>query len=232
MSTKFWRRLAGCIAISGALTAAPKAEFRAGAASMPHARAIVLEDRRGFRAVFLEADFPLSRELSDFVAVQLVKLAGLDRAGIVITGTGAAPPAADDLLGAAAQALLQLSDATVSYDGIVSVRRADGGCLGTLYPIHLEGCRGGAPVHGAIRAAFQMVDVPHGLQTRDSVSRAYPVQAVAIGKAVTVLALGGNAPSGLAAPGRIVVAHANDARAEAPLSVVEAAVAAVLRRVR
>jgi hypothetical protein len=232
MSIKFWRRLAGCIAIECCLTAAPKPEFRAGAASSEHARAVVLEDRRGFRAVFVDADFPVTREVSDFVAVQLVKAAALDRAGIVVTGSGAAPRNADDIVGAVAQALLRLDAATVSYEGVISVRSAGGGCIATLYPVRLDGCRDGAPAHGPIRAAFQMVDVPHPLQTRGATSPGYPVQAIAIGKTVTILALGGNAPSDIAGPHTLVVAHANDSTADAPLSLVESAVAAVLRRVR
>lgn len=232
MSIRFWRRLAGCIAIECCLTAAPKPEFRAGAASSEHARAVVLEDRRGFRAVFADADFPITREVSDYAAVQLVKAAGLDRAGLVITGSDPAPRNAEDIVGAVAQALLRLDAATVSYDGVISVRAAAGGCVATLYPVRLDGCRDGAAAHGSIRAAFQMVDVPHALQTRGAAQHGYPVQAIAIGKTVTILALGGNAPSDIGGLRTIVVSHANDATAAAPLSVVESAVAAILRRVR
>jgi hypothetical protein len=233
MSIKFWRRLAGCIAIECCLTAAPRPEYRAGAAQSEHARVVVLEDRRGFRAVFAEADFPVTRDVADFVAVQLVKLAGLDRAGIVISGSGAALPDSGEIVAAAAKALSSLGPATVSYDGVVSVRTESGGCLATFYPVRFDGCRDGAAAHGPIRAAFQMVDVPHGLQTRGEVAAGYPVQAVAIGKAATVLALGGDAPAGrFHATGRIVVARANDAVASAPEEVLEKAVKAVLRRVR
>jgi len=194
---------------------------------------VVLEDRRGFGAVFAEADFPVTRDVADFVAVQLVKIAGFERAGIVLTGSGPAAPESGEILAAVAKALRSLGPATVSYDGIVSVRTAEGNCLATFYPVQFDGCRDGAAVHGPIRAAFQMVDVPHGLQSRGDVAPGYPVQAVAIGKAATVLALGGDVPSGrFAAAGRMVVGRANDALAAAPDDVVEKAVAAVLRRVR
>jgi hypothetical protein len=233
MSIKFWRRLAGCIAIECCLTAAPRPEYRAGAARSEHARVVVLEDRRGFRALFAEADFPVTRDVADFVAVQLVKLAGMDRAGIVIGGSGSALPESGEIVAAAAKALASLAPATVTYDGVISVRTEDGDCLATLYPVRFDGCREGAPAHGPIRAAFQMVDVPHGLQTRGNVAPGYPVQAVVIGKTATVLALGGDVPAGrYAAAGRIVVGRANDATAVAPDEVVEKAVAAVLRRVR
>jgi len=108
MSIKFWRRLAGCIAIECCLTAAPKPEYLAGAARLEHARVVVLEDRRGFRALFAEADFPVTRGMADFIAVQLVKLAGMDRAGIVIGGTGSALPEPGEIVAAAANALRSL----------------------------------------------------------------------------------------------------------------------------
>ena len=233
MSTKFWRRLAGCIAIECCLTAAPAPEYRAGAARSEHARAVVIADRGGRRAVFAEADFPITREMSDFVAVQLVKITGMDRAAIVISGSGPAPAEVDQILGAVAQAMLSLGSATVSYDGVISVGAEGGGCVATLYPVQLEGCRAGVETHGPIRAAFQMVDVPHALQTRETTPRPYPVQAVSIGKAVTVLALGGDVPAGrFAAPGRIVIGGANDSGAMPQDPVVNKAVEQVLRRVR
>jgi len=193
----------------------------------------VLEDRRGFRAVFAEADFPVTRDMADFVAVQLVKIAGFERSGVVISGSGPALPESVELVAAAAKALRNLAPATVSFDGVVSVRTGDGDCLATFYPVRFDGCRDGAAAHGPIRAAFEMVDVPHGLQTRGAVAPGYPVQAVAIGKAATVLALGGAVPEGrFAAAARIVVERANDAVATAPDDLVEKAVASVLRRVR
>jgi hypothetical protein len=231
MSRKYWRRLAGCIAIECLLTAAPP-EYRAGAAASEHARAVVIEDRRGFRAVFAEADFVVTRAVSDLVAVQLVKAGGLERAGIVIRGVGSGAADADEIVGVVAQALLKLDAATVSYAaGAISVGAAGGGCVATLYPVRLGGCRAGVETHGAIRAAFQMIDVPHGLQGRDVEARAYPVQAVAIGKRATVLALGGVVAEGrFAGAGRVVVGGANDSGAMP--DGIEGAVARVLRRVR
>lgn len=234
MSIRFWRRLATCIAIDCCFAAAAdRPEYRAAAASSAHARALVIEDRRGFRAVFADADFPVTREVSDFVAVQLVKAAGLDRAGIVISGSGPASPEASEIVGAVAEALLNLQAASVSVSKVISVFTEGGACIATFYPARLGGCEEGTATHGRIRAVFQMIDVPHGLATRESAARAYPVQAVAIGNAATVLALGGEpATPKFAAPGRIVVPLATDARATAPETVVEKAAAAVLRRVR
>lgn len=232
MSKKFWRRLAGCIVIECCLTAAPRPEFRAGAAASEHARAVVIEDRKGYRAVFVDADFPITRDIADAAAAQLVKAGGIDRAAIVITGSGPSMPQAGDIVDAAARALLGVDRATLSFDGVLSVRN-EAGCIATLYPLRFDACREGAAVHGPIRAAFRMVDVPHPLQTRDASPRAYPVQAVSIGKVVTVLALGGNLPAAqYAAPGRIVVTGANDSRAAPDPAVVDAAVAQILKRVR
>jgi hypothetical protein len=228
MSTKCWRRLAGCIAISVSLSAAAP-EFRAGAAAVDHVRAVVIEDKRGGRAVFAEADFPVTRSTSDFVAIQIVKSYGIDRGAIVISGKGdsAEEPAA--VLDAVERAMGNLMPANLSLAGVISVRTADGACLATLYPVRLSGCGGGQSLNGSVRGAFQMVDLPHPLQTREQTAPAYPVQAVAIGKA-TILALGGEAPAGKF-PG-LVVPNANDTTAYPNDPLVESAIANVLKRVR
>jgi hypothetical protein len=203
-------------------------EYRAGAAASGHARAVVLEDRRSARVVFVEADFAIPRAVSDFVAVQLVKRDGLDRAGMVLSGTGSGAADAVEIVSAVEQALSRLEPATATFDGVLSVRSVDGRCLATLYPARLDGCRGGIPVRGPIRAVFQMLDVPHRL---GAMASAYPVQAVAIGRQVTVLALGGDvAPGRFAAAGRMVVPFANDT--EVMPEGFEARIEGVLKRVR
>jgi hypothetical protein len=212
------------------MAAAPP-EFRAGAAASEHVRAVVLEDRRGFRAVFAEADFAIPRAVSDLVAVQLIKAYDIDRAGVTISGTGSGATDAGAIFGVIERAIAKIEPATVSFAGVISIRASDGACVAALYPVRLDGCRDGAAVHGTIRTAFQMVDVPHGLQTRGEWSRVYPVQAVAIGRSVTVLALGGSVPVGrFAAAGRVVVPFANDV-GMIPEGI-EGAVFGVLRRVR
>ena len=58
MPRRLSRRLAGCIAIELLLAAGLwAAEYQAGVATAGQAKALVLEDRRGGRAVFAEADF-------------------------------------------------------------------------------------------------------------------------------------------------------------------------------
>lgn len=227
MSRRFWTRLAGSIAISAGLTAAAP-EYRAGAAAVDHARAVVVEDRRGVRAVFAEADFPVTLAVSDFVSAQLVKSYGLDRAAIVISGKGSEPEEPAAILSAVERALGALQPAEVSEG--VSIRTGAGACLATLYPIRLDGCRDGRGVSGPIRAAFSIVDLPHPLQTRDAVPRAYPVQALALGK-VTILALPGDPPAGSYAA-KIVVSHANATEPFPGEPAVSAAIAAVLAKVR
>jgi hypothetical protein len=150
----------------------------------------------------------------------------------VISGTGSATPDAAAVVSAIEDALAKVEGVIVSFSGVISVQRVEGGCVATMYPIRLDGCRTGDPIHGPIRAAFQMVDLPHTLQTRDGVSQAYPVQAVAVGKA-TILALGGEvAGAAYYAPLRIVVPHANDTTPLPANGRVEGAVSNVLKRVR
>jgi hypothetical protein len=198
-------------------------------AAVDHVRAVVVEDRRGARAVFAEADFPITRATSDFVAVQLVKAYDLDRATIVISGKGDAPEEPAAILAAVERAIGNLLPANLSLAGAISVRAADGACLATLYPVRLSGCTAGQSLSGPIRGAFQMIDLPHPLQTRDETPPAYPVQAVAIGRA-TLLALGGEVPAGRFSG--LVVPNANDTTAYPNEPRVEAAVASVLKRVR
>jgi hypothetical protein len=215
MSKRFWRRLAGCIATSVALTAASAPEYRAGAARSDHVRAAVVEDRRGHRAVFADADFPITRAISDFVAVQLLNSYEIDRAFIVLSGTGAAAPDTAAILAVIGQSLAALAPATLTAGAVISIRNGND-CF--TIPLGRE-CGAGAVLRGPIRAAFQMVDLPHPLQTRDASPQTYPVQAVAIGKA-TLLVLGGSA----------LALHSDVPVADEPR--VRAAVANVLKRVR
>ena len=214
MSKRFWRRLAGCIVISLSLTAATP-EFRAGAAHSDRVRAVAVEDRRGHQVVIVDADFPITRDVADFVAVQVVKLYELSRADIVISGSGFGQPDAAGILLVLQEAMSDLTLATLTDGSAISIHTATG-CV--AIPLRAA-CAGGPPIHGTIRSAFQMVDLPHPLQTRDVVPQSYPVQAIAFGKS-TLLALGGDAPT----------LEASIRQPDEPR--VRAALANVLRRVR
>ena len=88
---------------------------------------------------------------------------------------------------------------------------------------------------GGIRAAFQMVEPAHGLQKRGETVRAFPVQAIALGKQVIVLALSGEAalPEGVNPRGLIFAPFSNEAAAAPPQDArVRAAVQRVLARVK
>src|ERR1039457_7053706 len=80
------RKLAGCIAIelALALTAGFAADYRAGAAASGSARALVLEDARGTRAVFTQTEFPITQALADFAAAQLLRSLDLERSGLLL----------------------------------------------------------------------------------------------------------------------------------------------------
>jgi hypothetical protein len=206
--------------------AAWSSDFRAGAASAATARALVLEDARGNRAVFAQAEFRITQALADFVAGQLLRAQTLDRAGILFRwgGIGNRPAQPDDLVTAINSALSALAP-------------ADGRCLGSLNEdgaVDAAGCGEGIEVNGVIRAAFQMVEPSHALLKRGEVARAFPVQAIALGKQVTILALSGAAlPEGLTQRGLIFSPFSNEA-APPPLqdARVRAAIQRVLARVR
>jgi hypothetical protein len=228
MSKRFWIRLAGCIVIECLPAAGP--DFQAGIGAVEHVRAVALEDNRGNRAVFAEADFPVPRAVADFVAAKLAKEYELDRASLMIYGKAGVdrPAGREALVTAITAALGSLEPARVRYDGVtVSITALDGKCAGAL---PAGNCAGGARVRPPIRAAFQMIEAQHGLQIRGEVRDVYPVQAIALGKEVTILGLGGDARYPIT-KGLVVVPYANDTAPPPPGAVLEAAVRRVLARV-
>jgi hypothetical protein len=235
------RKLAGCIVIELALAAAGfPAGYRAGAAESGSVRALVLEDARGNRAVFTQTEFRITQALADFVAARLLVSRDLERPGLLFhwSGIGARPEQPDDLVTAITAAVDALEPAEVRY-GHRSLSVAAGDrCLGTLSPdgaLSSAGCTDdGAAVTGGIRAAFQMVEPAHGLQKRGETLRSFPVQAIALGKQVTILALSGEAalPEGVNPRGLIFAPFSNDAAAAPRDTRVRAAVERVLARVK
>jgi hypothetical protein len=227
MSKRFCIKLVGFIAIEYSFAAAP--DYQAGTATAEHVRAVVLEDNRGNRAILAEAQFPINRTVSDFVAAQLAKQYGLDRGSLMIYEKGPDQPAdRDALLTAITAALGSLEPAAVRYDGAtISITTADGRCIAAL---PAGRCGGGARVRPPIRAAFQMVEGQHGLQIRGENREAYPVQAMALGKEVAILGLGGDARYAGSA-GVVVVPFANDTAPPPASVVVDAAARRVLARV-
>ena len=234
------RKLAGCIVIELALaTAGSAADYRAGAAASGSARALVLEDARGNRAVFTQTEFPITQAVADFVAAQLLRSLDLERPGLLLhwSGIGARPEQPEDLVTAITTAVGALEPVEVRY-GHRSLSVAAGErCLGNLSPdgaLSLAGCTDGATVAGGIRAAFQMVEPAHGLQKRGEMVRSFPVQAIALGKQVTILALSGEAalPEGVNPRGLIFAPFSNEVAAAPQDASVRAAVQSVLARVR
>jgi len=225
-------------------------EYQAGAAAAGQAKApvkaLVLEDRRGNRAAIVEAPFAVTRAVSDFAGARLLDLYGLDRAGVLLRGMPAAarqtPPRTDDLVTAVAAALGKLEPAVVRYgDGGLSVTTPEGRCVGALRSdasLTFDGCGAGGPVRtslvrGPIRSAFQIVEPAHGFLKRDAAPPSYPVQAIAIGKGLTILALGGEArAAGFPAKGVMVAPFSNDTLALPDTPGMDAAIRQVLARVK
>ena len=215
------------------------ADYRAGAAAEGAARALVLEDARGNRAVFTQTEFRITQAVADFVAARLLRSLDLERPGLLLhwSGIGARPEQPEDLVAAVTAAVNALEPAEVRY-GHRSLSVAAGDrCLGNLNPdgaLSLAGCTDGVAVAGAIRAAFQMVEPTRGLQKRGERVRSFPVQAIALGRQVTILALSGEAalPEGVRPPGLIFAPFSNDAAAAPRDARVRAAVERVLARVK
>ena len=198
MPKKLSRRLAGCFAIELLFAAgllAADSDYQAGTAAAGKVKALALEDRHGHRAVFATAEFPLSQSVSDFIAVQVLKVYGVDRAGLLLYSAGQGDPAPDDAVTAIGAALGSLEPAVVrSSGGAVSITAPDGRCramLATNGAVAFGRCGPGEPVRTPIRAAFQMVDPAHGLQPRGEPVRSSSVQAITLGRQFVVLAVEG-----------------------------------------
>jgi hypothetical protein len=237
------KRLAGCIVIELAAVAglaAANVEYRAGTARAGGARALALEDRAGHVAVIAQADFAMTRAMSDFVAARLMKTYSLERAAILLRGSnGAALPALDqreDLTTAISAALGQMNPARILYNGAaIAVTTPESHCLAAFSSagLSLDGCGAGESVGGPIRWAFQMVEPAHGFEQRAAPpAAAYPIGAIALGDRVAILAVGGPAPFELPGKGLIVSPYSNDNAAPPDDPQVRAAIASVLERVR
>jgi hypothetical protein len=241
MRKRWSRKLAGFIVIELALAAGGfGAEYRAGAAAAGSARALVLEDSRGNRAVFTQTEFRITQALADFVAARLLGVLQVERPGLLLhwSGIGARPEQPEDLVTAVTTAVGGLEAAEVRYGHRSLSVSAGERCLGNLSPdatLSSAGCTDGVEVTGGIRAAFQMVEPAHGLQKRGEVARSFPVQAIALGKQVTVLALSGEAamPEGVNPRGLIFAPFSNETAAAPQRDArVRAAVQRVLARVK
>jgi hypothetical protein len=241
MRKRCWRKLAGCIAIEAALSAAAFAgDYRGASAGSGSARALVLDDGRGNRAVFTQTEFRITQALADFVAARLLDSLELQRAGLLFhwSGIGARPEQPEDLITAITLATNALEPAEVVYGHRSISVKAGERCLGSVSPdgaLSAAGCTDGAAITGGIRAAFQMVEPTRGLQRRGETVRAFPVQAIALGKQVTILAMSGEAavPEGVNPRGLIFAPFSNQ-EATAPIrdARVRAAVQRVLARVK
>jgi hypothetical protein len=175
---------------------AADSDYQAGTAAAGKVKALALEDRRGNHAVFVSAEFRVSQAVSDFIAAQVMKAYGVDRAGLLLPSAGQGDPAPDDAVTAIGAALGGLEPAVLRWSGgAVSITGPDGRCRATLAAdgaVAFDRCGAGDPVRAPIRAAFQVVDPSHTLQPRGDPVRSSSVQAIALGQQFVVLAVDGD----------------------------------------
>jgi hypothetical protein len=235
------RRLAGYIAIELAAAAlATAGGFQAGTGETPSARAVAIQDSRGAYAVIAQTDFRITQAVADFVSAQVMQSHTLDRPALLLHWGGIAnrPPQPEELLDAINMALAKMGPATVRYGHrSLSVLDEHERCLASMNPdgtLALSSCPGGEEINGSIRAAFQMVEPSHGLLKRGETARMFPVQAIAVGKEVVILAMSGEArfPEGVNSRGLIFAPFSNEAEAAPQDGRVLAAVHRVLARVK
>jgi hypothetical protein len=70
-----------------------------------------------------------------------------------------------------------------------------GTCVASFFPLESTRCAGGSALRAPIRAAYQVLDPPARLQSRENAPPPpLAVQVIAIGKQVTIVAVAGGAP--------------------------------------
>ena len=228
MPQRLSKRLAGFTATELLLAlAVHAADFQAGFAASGSVKALALEDRRGSRAVLVNTAFPAPLALADRIAAEVIQAYGLERSSLLIRSVAAGEPAPRDAVIAIGAALGNLKDARIDFgQGLLQVSTA-GECHAVDDNAFLAGCGLALTrVRGSIRSAYRLVDLTHGLQTREDTPPSCAVQAIALGDQVVILA----APENFlhAAPGRILAAFPpvpDDPR-------VSASIAEVLSRIK
>ena len=208
MRKKLSRRLAGCIVIEllcGAAAVAADYQFKAGYATYGQAKALALEDRRGHRALIVSGAYNIPLPVADAIAAQAMKEFSLDRANLLIHSVASGEPRPVDAHTAISAALGSLQPAVLIYgNSRLTISSYDGRCLIAISPeASLEPCNtpAGDTVRGQIRSAYQVVNVPHALQTREEApAPGVPLQTIAIGPVVIF-----SGPSNLAQPGHHMI---------------------------
>jgi hypothetical protein len=144
------------------------------------------------------------------------------------------------LLAAITEAIALSKPAVVRYThrGISVEAAEDKACIASVSPdgnLGLGGCwNDGTEITGEIRAALQMVEPSRGLLRRGDAVRSFPVQAIGLGKVVTILALSGEAtiPEGVSPRGLIFAPFSNESIPPPRDTRVSAAIQKVLARAR
>ena len=241
MWRRWSKRLAGCIAIELAIGGwLAAASYQAGTGTAASVRALALQDSHGTYTVIAQTDFRITQTVADFVAAQVMQSHEVDRPALLLHWSGIAnrPAQPEELVAAIGAALAAMEPATVRYGHrTISVVGDEDRCIASMNPdgtLMFSACTAGMEITGPIRAAFQMVEPSHALLERGQTARSFPVQAIALGKEVTILALSGEArfPEGVNQRGLIFAPFSNEADAAPQDARVMAAVRRVLARVR
>jgi hypothetical protein len=191
-------------------------------------------------AIIAQTDFRITQAIADFVAAQVMQTQDIDRAGLLLHWSGIAnrPPKPEELVSAIQEAMGKMDPATVRYGHrSISVVGEGDRCIASVNPdgtLAFAACTPGMEIGGPIRAAFQMAEPAHGLLKRGETARSFPVQAIALGKEATILALSGEArfPEGVNPRGLIFAPFSNEAEAAPQDAQIMAAVRRVLARVK
>ncbi|GEM_PF-2864756 len=207
MPTKSLKKLAGYIAIEllcAYSAVAADYYYKAGFASYGRAEALAIEDRRGRRAVIANATFSVPLAVADSIAARAIKEYKLERPDVLIYSVASGDPAPDDVHTAIGAALGNLKAAYLAFgNGRLTASSYDGHCLVAISAEgSLDACTtpAGDTLGGYIKSALQIVDLTHGLQTRQDAPRSVAVQTLAIGPVVIF-----SGPENVAQPGKRII---------------------------
>ncbi len=199
------------------------AALQSGAAETDAGRALAVADGKGGLAIIVVSQHaPVNRSIVDMASARLMGKYGMERASLVFQSPPGSPEPGrtaeiTEAVCTLAAAALGRLDAGEAFPG-----------LGFVLPsLHIPSDQ---PVAGPIRTAYKDIDPP-GLRRRNHAAELYPVQAIRIGRSLTILAVGGQPDLATLPDGVVVVANANGSYTAPESTALSEAVHDVLARV-
>lgn len=199
------------------------AALQSGTAETDAGRALAVADGKGGLAVIVVSRHAsVNRSIVDMASARLMGKYGMERASLVFQSAPGSPEPGrtaeiTEAVCTLAAAALGRLDAGEAFPG-----------LGFVLPAPPS--RSDPPIAGPIRTAYKDIDPP-GLRRRNNAPALYPVQAIRIGRGLTILAVGGEPDLSTVPDGVVVIPNANGSYTTPESTALTEAVRDVLARV-